>query len=753
MVSLLAKAIPTSIAIRGRPPRAWSDPLICIAVALGAALTAAIPLIGNPYFYFADDYQTFFLPVFQEIARQLKSGQFPLMTDRTWYGGAIVAEYQFAVFNPVSLALYLLIDTFDRLDRAAAFYALFHIAVLAGGIFTLCRGLSIRRAEAAVAALAGSTSMWVIYWGAQTWICALVGIAWLPWSLFFLLLAYRDPRHVPSAALTTALALVSGWPYTIVALLVFVGVGTTTGLLLRRRLWPCFRVAVAAVFALAIAAPAVLPLWYYLEESTRLQVGLPDVFRADADTLVATGVPIFPDLWRVFSGPYRIVLSPPMHYASWFIPLVLINANWRRLWGRRLVPGLTLVLVALAFGALSTFGAGWHFRMPFRLLPYYHITLAILAAWLITHARTDPLRPEVWRLGRTALALAVPFGLAVAKLPATSAAEAILLVWIIGLSLLSVRLQKAHSHLWLLIPALGHVTIFAYLTLAFPHNDLVPNWRPPVERRSDANLDRPLVRQLSLFQRLGPDAPRGPDASFGFPRGVRSSFWAEIMPGNTALYHPVEAIHGYSAVQPRGMFQAFCFDYIGASCADVSQRVLSVDRATGLSLLDLARIDRVVAQRGLHADRFAAGAGAAWVRAGSMEHSDLFMRREPQPVRPGSVSVVPTGLRLTFVDQQPHRETYHLEPGHPGGQIVWARAWYPGYRAFLNGQSVPVEPVRDLLPSVTLPPGEGGELVIEYFPEGLTSGLMMAGAALASLLVFFVGLWLPRSCRQLEGLP
>lgn len=727
-------------AVRPHPFPAWGDPLVAALVGVGAALTAAVPLIGNPYFYFADDFQMFFLPVFQEIAQQLKAGQFPLMTDRTWFGGAILAEYQFAVFNPVSLILYVLIDSLDRLDHAAATYALFHISVLAAGIFTLCRGLHIGRPEAALAALAGSTSMWVIYWGAQTWICALVGIAWLPWALSFLLRARRDPRHIPSAALVTALALVSGWPYTIVALAVIVGAATAADLLLHRHFWSYVRVAVSLAFAFALAAPALLPLWYYLGESTRLEVGLPNVFQADLGTLVAAGLPTFPDTWRVFSGRDRFVLSPPMHYASWFIPLVLVNANWAGLRGKHLLSGVTLVLIAVGLGGLSMVGAGWHFRMPFRLLPYYHIALAVLSAWLITHARTDVRQPEIWKRRRTVVTLIVLFGMLLTKAPAVTTTEVILMVWIGALVLLSRWLQTCRPQLWLLAPALGHITLFAFLTAAFPHNDLVPHWRPPVVRNAVPDGEQSSLRQLSLFQRLGPDAPRGPDASFGFRRGVGSSFWAEIMPGNTSLYHPVEAIHGYSAVQPRGLYQAFCFDYIGSSCADAAQRVLAVDRANGLSTLDLVRADRVVAQRGLHAERFASQAGAAWVRAAGGEHSEVFLRREPLPVRPGSTSVIPPGMHLQLLDRQPHRESYWVDPGHQGGRIVWARAWYPGYRAFLNGQSVELEPVKDLLPSVTLLPREGGELVLEYFPEGLGLGLVIAGSALIGLLALWVGL-------------
>lgn len=410
----------------------WGDIGVAAAVAVVAASTAALPLIGNPYFYFADDFQTFFLPMFQEIARQLKGGYFPVMTDRTWYGGAILAEYQFAVFNPISLGLYALIDQFERLDRAATTYALFHVSLLAAGVFTLCRGLGIRRPEAAVAALVGSTSMWVIYWGAQTWICALVGIAWLPWALFLLLLAYRDTRLVTPAALVTALALVSGWPYTIVALMVVVVVSTVITLMFHGNGWRCLRVALALGLALALSAPAILPLWYYLSQSSRFEVGLHSVFQADVDTLIAVGLPIFPDTWRVFSARLRTVSSPPMHYVSWFVPLVLVNADWKGLRHKHWAPGLILVLVAVTFGVLSMFGAGWHFRMPFRLLPYYHIALAILAAWLITNVQNG--QPKIWKIGRTAVALILPFSVAFFNVTSVDVRQVALLLCIAALA-------------------------------------------------------------------------------------------------------------------------------------------------------------------------------------------------------------------------------------------------------------------------------------------------------------------------------
>ncbi|UEM24623.1 hypothetical protein JL100_030930 (plasmid) [Skermanella mucosa] len=686
---------------------------------------AAVPFFGNNYFYFSDDFQTMIMPVMLEIARQVKEWQIPLVTGRSWLGGAISAEYQYAIWNPVSVSLYVLMDRFGRLDQAAAFFSIFHLGLLSAGIFALCRGLGIPRAGAVAAALAGGTGMWVVYWG-QAWVNALVGIAWLPWASAALLLAYRRTLHVGPAAVATALALVSGWPYTAIALILGAGLGLATSLALTGRFLPCLRVVLAMGLGGAVAAPAFLPLLYFLlDASMRSHGASAGVLTAHFETLAAVSLPVFPNVLKTFGGVDRISPSPPIHYVSWFILPVLANANWAILKERRGGLGLGLVLVAAAFGLLSMYGAGWYFRWPFRLLPYYHITLAVLAGWLMTRTMRDGQGAAAWGTGRTALAFAVPLVLGLFNQPTLGLDQAVLLSWICVLVLLTRQLQRSWPDYWIAVPVIGHVTVFIYLTSIFPHNDLVPRWTPPVERQALPGItEAPGVRRLALYQ------PPGRDASFGSGKALDDAFWSEIMPGNTPLHHDVEAINGYSALDPRGLRQAFCMDYIGASCPDAAKRILSPDGVTGLSLLDLTRVDRVVAQRGLHADRFASAAGGTWVRAGSGKHSDVFVRREPLPERPGSVSVQPPDMRLRLVGRLPDRESYHLDRGHGGGRIIWARAWYPGYRAFLAGRPLEVEPVLGLLPSVVLPPGEGGELVLDYVPAGLRSGLAIAGVAL-----------------------
>ena len=153
-----------------------------LLTALLAVATAAIPLVHEPAFYFTDDYQAYFLPGFLEIARLIKAGELPFLTPRLFQGGAFLAEYQYALLNPVSLLLYLALDGFARLDKAAAFFALVHIGLLAGGTHALARLVGVTRPAAVLAGLTAATSGWIIYWGAITWIPGLVSTAWLSWA-------------------------------------------------------------------------------------------------------------------------------------------------------------------------------------------------------------------------------------------------------------------------------------------------------------------------------------------------------------------------------------------------------------------------------------------------------------------------------------------------------------------------------------------------------------------------------------------
>ena len=220
-----------------------------LAAALAAA-AAAVALIASPRFFFTDDYTTQFIPVFREIARLLAQGQFPLITDRVWLGGALVQEYQYAIFNPVSMALYALLSSVNDLPAYAALFSLIHIAILAGGTFFTCRVLGCARRHAFLAAVLMPLSDWTFFWGATDWIPGLVSMAWLAWAWGFLILTFRRPAFTPVAAASVALTVLAGWPFADLALLLSVLVAARVFLASQPR-----RICAAAAWvALAVGA-------------------------------------------------------------------------------------------------------------------------------------------------------------------------------------------------------------------------------------------------------------------------------------------------------------------------------------------------------------------------------------------------------------------------------------------------------------------------------------------------------------------
>ena len=62
--------------------------------------------------------------------------------------------------------------------------------------------------------------------------------------------------------------------------------------------------------------------------------------------------------------------------------------------------------------------------------------------------------------------------------------------------------------------------------------------------------------------------------------------------------------------------------------------------------------------------------------------------------------------------------------------IAFSRAFYPGYRAYLNGAEIPVEPLNGLQPAVRIAPGGKGQLVLVFAPKAIDLGIMVAATSL-----------------------
>jgi uncharacterized membrane protein YfhO len=60
------------------------------------------------------------------------------------------------------------------------------------------------------------------------------------------------------------------------------------------------------------------------------------------------------------------------------------------------------------------------------------------------------------------------------------------------------------------------------------------------------------------------------------------------------------------------------------------------------------------------------------------------------------------------------------------GLILFSRAWYPGYRAFLGGKELEVRVANGLQPAVFILAQADGELVLRFAPPSVRNGLLLA---------------------------
>src|SRR4051812_1345617 len=169
--------------------RTLFDVVACFVIGIGVSL---IPWLFRERFYFHDDVQHQHLPIFLHIGRLLRAGETPILSLGNFTSGNLLGEYQFALLNPVSLALYTALPSIPSLTTAALVLACFYYGVLASGTYVLARSYDVERSGAVLAALVIASNNLISYWFASSWFPVFVSIAWLVWAWAFLVRAERS---------------------------------------------------------------------------------------------------------------------------------------------------------------------------------------------------------------------------------------------------------------------------------------------------------------------------------------------------------------------------------------------------------------------------------------------------------------------------------------------------------------------------------------------------------------------------------
>src|SRR3954469_8844979 len=111
--------------------------LVCAAIVIFFCL---ILLCRDPLVFWNDDYQISILPVFDDIARAWRHGEWPLLSPYSWVCGNLAGEFQYGTFSVFVNAAVVLIWKFPlTFPQQAAALSITHLFVLAMGGYLLAR--------------------------------------------------------------------------------------------------------------------------------------------------------------------------------------------------------------------------------------------------------------------------------------------------------------------------------------------------------------------------------------------------------------------------------------------------------------------------------------------------------------------------------------------------------------------------------------------------------------------------------------
>ncbi|WP_158046816.1 hypothetical protein [Skermanella pratensis] len=615
--------------------RSLSTPVMAIFAVLLAIVGGVIAELAEPGFFFRDDMQHYFMPMFLEIGGQLAQGTWPAISLKSWFGGNLVGEYQYALYNPVSLLLYWIIHWIADPAAAAFFYSVFHLAVCSLGIFFLARAIGLRDDLALVAALVGSTNNMLVYWFAASWISHLVAFAWSAWAMFFLIKAVARPRHVVSAAAAIYLTLTSGFPQAAIAIAVWGSVLAGERWYRTRTFMPVVALGVSVVCGALMSLPAILPVAALVADSVRPQgISNGGFNTALLGDLLKFSFPSHVGLLNTYPG-FRPV-TPPIYFTAWFaLPVLLIGLERRTLsWPALLLPfGATLCFAVLAQGP-DQLGS---FRYPFRYLPWFHLCLVLTCLVVLDRTMTHvPNRTGTGTGTGICLALAtlsfVMFALSMQQQPDLWRTHATFFILHLGFSLVLPVMTWRHGRTVgaFLIASSLCFTIATHV--AWPHNNILGKMALP-ERTPYAVSDEvtPGGRSLQLT---------------GYVYRERTDVMEEATSGNAFLLQGGEMINGYSPISPRGLAERLCMGLFGWTCPDAAAELFRHDAETGLDLADLARIDRIIVSQDDHLSAFLDHKPDQWLMAGKGRFMTEFRRSEPLPSQQGHLSWLPPGVTV-----------------------------------------------------------------------------------------------------------
>ena len=676
---------------------------------LGVALVLASLYAVNHRFFFFDDRQIQYFPYGLIIKDALLHGEFPFTTIRTLYGGALWLDVQYGLYNPLSLFMTLLINP-RALEFSGFLSSLVLCLLLAGGTYTLGRAYGLKAEFAAVLGLVTGTNVYMLYFHANTWQPGLSSLIWLAFAWASLKRLTEVKKAIALRVLKSAvfifLTVSAGWPHQYVALAVILTV-------LFVEEWHRDRQrALRLVYATALGAAFCLPVLIPVAAGWDLTARPRGFFN---NGLMAPGVgdmlnfsnPAWLPRLLQFSGTR--VTPAPYFFAAWFALPALFFVKWRGVDWKK-YSGLAAALGLFALLTLSAEQAG-PLRWPVRWIADVHLCL-LLGVLLILQRENLSAAPP-----RLALALSA-LGVTTLAAVMESPPQALAALWLALLPALFIPLLAAavrnRGGLPFLLGA-SSVVMMTAMAPVFPDMPLFFE-----HGKSDTVLGA----------RAAPDGGGEGYALYWWPYDTVAGLKDErdFLFAGMGGYYNVNTINGYSSIGYKGLSRVF--RRMGLDFSSPAKPRLTVrDRETGAMFLDLLKIRKIVAGKSVAPDDIGKTTPGVWTR-GAKGGLVTFERREKFGL-PGTVSWRSPAIALEGgAEAEANGESAGIRNSGLPGLVVFARLYYPGFHATLDGAPLKVRPVGKMLVGVEVPAQAAGTLRLFFRPPLFYPCLALSGLAL-----------------------
>ncbi len=629
----------------------------------------------DPAIFWNDDYQISILPVFADVARSWSEGHLPLLSPYSWVCGNLAGEFQYGTFSLfINAAVVLIWKLPLAFAGQAAALSLAHLFVLAAGAFLLARTHGLTNSLATMVALVAALNGWIIAWGATDWFGALAAFAWLPWAWWGMERALDPARSRWRFLWPTPfvyLLITGGFPYTVLMLALVAAWLALKSLGTTRRLASLWPLLLGLALGLGLAAPAWLALLDYVHGSARGE-------SANAGAH-----------WQWLVPPTAL---PGLVWPAWTVP-------WTD-FGNRSLPHAA---VELACGTVPP--------------------LALLAGLFLL--RGEFVRRRKWELGLLALVLAI------AMLPSANVFRwsfrwlpLLHLVMALVAAEALAQFRLAEFWRWLLTGSVFASLLATYLLI--PTNVGVPKYAFSQSLTKAEPLD-PTRLYLSVYP--------SPEEAYRL-RNHPTPVGQVTRPGSTSLWAGVRLINGYSPIRAAGVGPAWTFYTHGEIDPGVAEYLLQREAGPG-GLLEKLGIDGLLVDRAM---TWAPRPASAW-RLAHEEVEGRVYERVGAPIGPLHAIDLPNEkspavtIRLVSDARQKIVAEVAVAAGEGSAALVFARPFFDGYHATLDGQKIAVESYRGLAPLIRLPAAAHGRLTLVYWPWWLVAGGALAGFSFLAMLV------------------